>query len=102
MPPCGRRPFLGENRGGCPLTPVVLGRWRPLLSRVLGAAPGPFSVALSTRIRFAFCPAAPAGDCPLVVGAGGGRGAGGDAGDRGDPPAGRGLGRGQGRADLLC
>src|SRR5215208_5709391 len=63
MPPCGWRPFLGENGGGCPLTLDVLGRWRPLISRVLGAAPGPFIVALSTRIRFAFCPAAPAGDC---------------------------------------
>src|SRR5215216_58186 len=63
MPPCGRRPFLDENWGGCPLTLDVLGRWRPLISRVLGAAPGPFIVALSTRIRFAFCPAAPAGDC---------------------------------------
>src|SRR5215207_6358013 len=73
MPPCGWRPFLGENGGGCPLTPDLLGRWRPLISRVLGAAPGPFIVALSTRIRFAFCPAAPAGDCPLVVGAQGGR-----------------------------
>jgi hypothetical protein len=39
-----------------------------LISRVLGAAPGSFIVALSTRIRFAFCPAAPAGDCLLVVG----------------------------------
>src|SRR5215216_5680824 len=68
MPPCGWRPFLGENGGGCPLTPDVLGRWRPLISRVLGAAPGSFIVALSTRIRFAFCPAAPAGDCLLVVG----------------------------------
>src|SRR4029453_9810209 len=67
MPPCGWRPFLGENRGGCPLTPDVLGRRRPLISRVLGAARGPFTVALSTRIRFAFCPAAPAGDRPLVV-----------------------------------
>src|SRR5512133_4060605 len=67
MPPCGRRPFLGENRGGCPLTPDVLGRRRPLLSRVLGAARGPFTVALSTRIRFAFCPAAPAGNRRLVV-----------------------------------
>src|SRR4029450_918237 len=67
MPPCGWRPFLGENRGGCPLTPDVLGRRRPLISRVLGAARGPFTVALSTRIRFAFSPAAPAGDRPLVV-----------------------------------
>src|SRR5512132_1192004 len=67
MPPCGWRPFLGENWGGCPLTPDVLGRRRPLISRVLGAARGPFTVALSTRIRFAFCPAAPAGDRPLVV-----------------------------------
>ena len=73
-----------------------------MISRVLGAAPGPFTVALSTRIRFAFCPAAPAGDRLLVVGAGGGRGAGGDAGDRGDHPAGRGVGYRQGRADLLC
>ena len=38
-----------------------------MISRVLGAARGPFTVALSTRIRFAFCPAAPAGNCPLVV-----------------------------------
>src|SRR5512133_3521947 len=67
MPPCGWCPFLGENRGGCPLTPVVLGRRRPLISRVLGAARGPFTVALSTRIRFAFCPGAPAGNRPLVV-----------------------------------
>src|SRR5215217_791701 len=73
VPPCGRRPFLGENRSGCPLTPDVLGRRRPLISRVLGAAPGPFTVALSTRIRFAFRPAAPAGNRPLVVGAQGGR-----------------------------
>src|SRR5918995_3207878 len=102
MPPCGRRPFLDENRVGCPLTPDVLGRRRPLISRVLGAAPGPFTVALSTRIRFAFSPAAPAGDRPLVVGAQGGRGAGGDPGDRGDHPAGSRVGRGQGRADLLC
>src|SRR5215216_4078590 len=102
MPPCGWRPFLGENRGGCPLTPDVLGCRRPLISRVLGAAPGPFTVALSTRIRFAFSPAAPPGNRPLVVGAQGGRGAGGDAGDRGDHPAGGGVGRGQGRADLLC
>ena len=29
---------------------------------MLGAAPGPFTVALSTRIRFAFRPAAPAGN----------------------------------------
>src|SRR5512132_2943028 len=101
MPPCGWRPFLGENGGGCPLTPDVLGRWRPLLSRVLGAAPGPFTVALSTRIRFASRPAAPAGNRPLV-GAQGGRGAGGDAGDRGDRPAGGGVGYRQGRADLLC
>src|SRR5918994_1566159 len=102
MPPCGWRPFLGENWGGCPLTPEVLGRGRPLISRVLGAAPGPFTVALSTRIRFAFRPAAPAGNRRLVVGAQGGRGAGGDAGDRRDHPAGGGVGRGQGRADLLC
>src|SRR4051812_46465653 len=34
---------------------------RPLISRVLGAACGPFTVALSTRIRFACRPAAPAG-----------------------------------------
>src|SRR5215216_7911743 len=68
MPPCGRRPFLDENWGGCPLTLDVLGRWRPLISRVLGAAPGPFIVALSTRIRFAFRPAAPAGNRPVVVG----------------------------------
>src|SRR6266480_1199551 len=34
---------------------------RPLISRVLGAARGPFTVALSTRIRFACRPAAPAG-----------------------------------------
>src|SRR5919109_929420 len=80
MPPCGWRPFLGENRGGCPLTPDFLGRGRPLISRALGAARGPFTVALSTRIRFAFRPAAPAGNRPLVVGAQGGRGAGGDAG----------------------
>src|SRR5215218_7472812 len=72
MPPCGRRPFLGENRGGCPLTPDVLGRGRPLISRVLGAAPGPFIVALSTRIRFASRPAAPAGNRRLLVGAQGG------------------------------
>src|SRR5215213_9769110 len=65
MPPCGRRPFLGENRGGCPLTPDVLGRWRPLISRVLGVAPGPFTVASSTRIRFASRPAAPAGNRPV-------------------------------------
>src|SRR5215213_7654660 len=65
MPPCGRRPFLGENRGGCPLTPDVLGRWRPLISRVLGVAPGPFTVASSTRIRFACRPAAPAGNRPV-------------------------------------
>ena len=38
-----------------------------MISRVLGAARGPFAVALSTRIRLGFCPAAPAGDCPLVV-----------------------------------
>src|SRR5512132_4636187 len=102
MSPCGRRPFLGENWGGCPLTPDVLGRRRPLLSRVLGAAPGPFTVALSTRIRFTCRPAAPAGNRPLLVGAQGGRGAGGDAGDRGDHPAGGGVGRWQGRVDLLC
>jgi hypothetical protein len=24
--------------GGCPLTPVFYGRWRPFVSRVLGAA----------------------------------------------------------------
>jgi hypothetical protein len=72
------RPFLDENRGGCPLTPDVLGRGRPLISRVLGAAPGPFTVALSTRIRFACRPAAPAGNRPLLVGAQGGRAAGGD------------------------
>src|SRR5512133_4317145 len=92
MPPCGWRPFLGENRGGCPLTPDVLGRRRPLISRVLGAAPGPFPVALSTRIRFAFSPAAPAGNHRLVVGAQGGRGAGGDAGDRGAHPTRGGVG----------
>src|ERR671923_1342754 len=69
MPPCGRRPFRSENRSGCPLTPDVLGRRRPLISRVLGAAPGPFTVALSTRIRFAPRPAAPAGNRPLVVAA---------------------------------
>src|SRR5215216_2009413 len=63
--PCGRRPFLDENRGGCPLTPDLLGRRRPLISRVLGAAPGPFTVALSTRIRFASRPAAPAGNRPV-------------------------------------
>src|SRR5215217_7088986 len=73
VPPCGRRPFLGENQSGCPLTPDVLGRRRPLISRVLGAAHGPFIVALSTRIRFASRPAAPAGNRPLVVGAQGGR-----------------------------
>src|SRR5512133_706232 len=67
VPPCGWRPFLGENQGGCPLTPDVLGRRRPLISRVLGAAPGPFTVALSTRIRFAFSPVAPAGNHRLVV-----------------------------------
>src|SRR5512132_2221120 len=67
MPPCGWRPFLGENWGGCPLTPDVLGRRRPLISRVLGAARGPFTVALSTWIRFACRPAAPAGNRPLVV-----------------------------------
>src|SRR5919108_6141314 len=102
MPPCGWRPFLGENRVGCPLTPDVLGRRRPLISRVLGAAPGPFTVALSTRISFACCPAAPAGNRPLLVGAQGGRGAGGDTRQRPDHPAGGGVGRGQGRADLLC
>src|SRR5829696_305833 len=64
-----RRPFPGENRGGCPLTPDVLGRRRPLISRVLGVAPGPFTVASSTRIRFACRPAAPAGNRRLVVGA---------------------------------
>src|SRR5207247_2752317 len=99
MPPCGWRPFLGENRGGCPLTPDVLGRRRPLISRVLGAAPGPFTVALSTRIRFACRPAAPAGSQPLWVVIPGGWGAGGDAGDRGDHPAGRRVGYRQGRAD---
>src|SRR5512133_2551973 len=62
MAPCGRRPFQDENRGGCPLTPDVLGRRRPLISRVLGATPGPFTVALSTRIRFACRPVAPAGN----------------------------------------
>jgi hypothetical protein len=102
VPPCGWRPFLDENRGGCPLTPDVLGRRRPLISRVLGAASGPFTVALSTRIRFAFSPAAPAGNRPLVVRAQGGRGAGGDTRPRSDHPAGGGVGRGQGRADLLC
>src|SRR5829696_3939233 len=73
MPPCGWRPFLGENWGGCPLTPDVLGRRRPLISRVLGAASGPFTVALSTRIRCTGRPAAPAGNRPLLVGAEGGR-----------------------------
>src|SRR5918995_4007852 len=102
MPPCGWRPFLGENWGGCPLTPEVLGRGRPLISRVLGAARGPFTVALSTRIRFAFRPAAPAGNRPLVVGAQGGRDAGGDPRPRPDHPAGGGVGYRQGRADLLC
>src|SRR5215207_10169476 len=92
VPPCGWRPFLGENRGGCLLTPDVLGRGRPLISRVLGAAPGPFTVALSTRLRFAFCPAAPAGNRRLVVGAQGGRGAGGDPRQRPDPPARGGVG----------
>src|SRR5215211_1105525 len=60
-----RRPFPDENRAGCPLTPGLLGRRRPLISRVLGAAPGPFTVALSTRIRFASRPAAPAGNRPV-------------------------------------
>jgi hypothetical protein len=102
MPPCGRRPFLDENRSGCPLTPDVLGRRRPLISRVLGAASGPFPVALSTRIRFACRPAAPAGNRPLLVGAQGGRGARGDTRPRPDHPAGGGVGCRQGRADLLC
>src|SRR5918994_4417408 len=64
-----RRPFPNENRGGCPLTPDLLGRRRPLISRVLGAAPGPFTVASSTRIRSACRPAAPAGNHLSVVGA---------------------------------
>src|SRR5215203_5647793 len=101
MPPCGRRPFLGENRAGCPLTPDLLGRRRPLISRVLGVAPGPFTVASSTRIRFACRPAAPAGNRRLVVGARGGRGAGGDARQRPDHPARRGLGYRQGGAGVL-
>jgi transposase len=41
---------------------------------VLGAAPGPFTVALSTRIRFACRPAAPADNYPLLVRAQGGPG----------------------------
>src|SRR4029450_13528514 len=41
---------------GCPLTPEAPGRWRSYISRALGAASGPFTVALSTRIRFASCP----------------------------------------------
>src|SRR5436309_13184343 len=102
MPPCGRRPFLGENRGGCPLTPDVLGRRRPLISRVLGAAPGPFTVALSTRIRFVCCPAAPAGNRPLLVGAQGGPGCWRRHTTATRSSAGGGVGRGQGRADLLC
>src|SRR5512133_1833781 len=44
---------------------LVIGR--PLISRVLGAAPGTFTVASSTRIRFASRPAAPAGNRPLLV-----------------------------------
>jgi hypothetical protein len=32
------RPFRGENRGGCPLTPGVYGRWRPSVSWARGAA----------------------------------------------------------------
>src|SRR5918995_1113052 len=96
-----RRPFPNENRGGCPLTPDLLGRRRPLISWVLGAAPGPFTVASSTRIRSACRPAAPSGNHLSVVGAQGGWGAGGDARQRSDHPASRGLGRGQGRADLL-
>jgi hypothetical protein len=96
-----RRPFPGENRGGCPLMPDVLGRWRPLISRVLGAASGPFTVASSTRIRFACRPAAPAGNHLSGRRSAGRPGAGGDARQRSDHPAGRGLGRGQGRADLL-
>src|SRR4029450_4655584 len=43
-----RRPFPDENWGGCPLTPDVLGRRRPLISRVLGAAPGPFTFGSHT------------------------------------------------------
>ena len=98
-----RRPFPDENRAGCPLTPDLLGRRRPLISRVLGAAPWALHCRLehADQIRLSPCGSCgqPAG---WVVGAQGGRGAGGDAGDRGDHPACGGVGRGQGRADLLC
>jgi hypothetical protein len=60
-----RRPFPDENRGGCPLTPDLLGRRRPLISRVPGAVSGSFTVALSTRISFVSRPAAPAGYRPV-------------------------------------
>jgi hypothetical protein len=63
--PAGR-PFRGENRGGCPLTPRDYGRWRPSVSRALGPRCGTFIVASSTRISFLLVPLRSCGQ-PSVV-----------------------------------
>ena len=97
-----RRPFPGENRGGCPLTPDLLGRRRPLISRVLGAALWALHCRLEHADQIRLSPCGSCGQPPVGRRAQGGRGAGGDAGERRDHPASGGLGRGQGRADLLC
>src|SRR4030095_15753568 len=102
MPPWGWRPFLGENRGGCPLTPDVLGRRRPLISRVLGAALWALHCRLEHADQIRLLPCGSCGRPPVGRRAQGGWGAGGEAGDRGDHPAGSRLGYRQGRADLLC
>jgi hypothetical protein len=60
-----RRPFLDENRGGCPLTPDVLGRRRPLISRVLGAALWALHCCLEHADQIRLSPCGSCGQPPI-------------------------------------
>src|SRR5918995_3728966 len=60
-----RRPFLGENGGGCPLTPDLLGRRRPLISRVLGAAPWALHCCLEHADQIRLSPCGSCGQPPV-------------------------------------